>query len=79
MGAGRTFRGHLHRLWRAPGSQPHCAGHPVTPERFASVVGKADRIVVVDPKTTGVFPSDRVVEVVLVTSISTELNRRYGR
>jgi DNA polymerase III subunit epsilon len=34
---------------------------------FASVVGEADRIVVVDTETTGVFASDRVVEVALVT------------
>ncbi|WP_169786836.1 exonuclease domain-containing protein [Nitriliruptor alkaliphilus] len=35
--------------------------------RFGAVVGDADRIVVVDTETTGVFPSDRVVEVALVT------------
>ena len=34
---------------------------------LAAVAGEADRIVVVDTETTGVFPSDRVVEVALVT------------
>ena len=39
----------------------------VASRRFGAVVGEADRIVVVDTETTGVFPSDRVVEVALVT------------
>lgn len=35
--------------------------------RFRAVAGAADRIAVVDTETTGVFPSDRILEVAIVT------------
>jgi DNA polymerase III subunit epsilon len=50
-----------------PPPPPGSATPLVALERFSGLAGVADRIVVIDTETTGVFPSDRVVEVALVT------------
>jgi DNA polymerase-3 subunit epsilon len=52
---------------RSPPEVPSAAAEPESGVGLASIAAGADRIVVIDTETTGVYPSDRVVEVAVVT------------